>query len=290
MVKDFMQVLHIHPDGSGTNPYDDVSASDWPYVNAVLQKGYFTADSGDHFGSTDSVDMKRVDHAYQTYVGIPDRDIAWNAGGSTVAWANVVELNQGIETGTLTSVSEAKMMSNLSALYHGYSKTGNGMYRIWFHPYDAKKAFAHDSYVTATMASKGQALAFPLVDAIQFRVKNSGHVEFRLPGLSDQDLRELTCGSLFNATGNHTKFSLNGGQTWKVTSGFAGYDSRDPDNGGSTSVSKMVWVQTEDHVELDAGYIYPKHAVVFASVGMTPDNGGGVPKIEYSSGEAIWGN
>ncbi|KYP79885.1 hypothetical protein [Ferroacidibacillus organovorans] len=290
VVKDFANALNIQPDATSSNPFDDVSASDWPYVNAVLQKGYFTADSSSHFGSADSVNAETVDHAYQLYVGIPDSDLSWNAGGSTIAWANAVELNQGLANGTLTSTGEAQMMSNLSALYHGYSKNANGTYRVWFQPYDAKKAFAHDNYVTAAMASKGQSLAFPLVDAIQFSVQSTGHLEFQLPSLSDQDLRELSCGSLFNATGNHTEYSVNGGQTWAVTSGFAGYDSRDPSNGGVVSPPKTIWVKTEGHAEMDASYIYPKDDVVFASIGMTPGSDGGVPKIQYSSGQAAWGN
>jgi len=286
VVKNFMNALHIQPNASGSNPFQDVSASNWPYVHAVLQKGYFAADSARRFGSADSMDVQTVDHAYQRYVGIPDRDLSWNAGGTTAAWANAVHLNQGVKAGTLTAASEAQLVSNLSSLYRGFSKSANGTYRLWFQPYNAKTAFAHDSYVTASMASRGQASAFSLMDAIRFTVLSASDLQFLLPGLSDKDLRELTCGSLFNASGNHTAYSFNDGRMWTVTSGFAGYDSRDPGNGGAFSPPKTIWVKTQGHSEIDAGYIYPKDDLVFASADMTPARAGGVPNIQYSSGEA----
>ncbi|MFD1674810.1 hypothetical protein [Alicyclobacillus fodiniaquatilis] len=288
VVKDFVNTLHMSPDTSGSNPYDDVSAADWPYVNAVIQKGYFTADSGSHFGSTDAVNVETVDHAYQLYVGIPDSDITWNAGGNTVAWANAVELNQGVGTGILTNASETQLMSNLSALYHGYSENSNGTYRLWFQPYDAKVAFAHNPDVTAAMASSGQANTFSLADQITFSVQGNGKLTFVLPWLSDQNKMEITCGSLYNPSGNHTEYSLDQGGTWHQATGFYGFDSRDPGNGGTETNASEVWVQTEQHAELGISEIFPNHDITFVQTDLIPSSSAAIPQITDSSGQPVW--
>lgn len=132
VVKDFAQTLHIAPDPSDVNPFDDVPSADWPYVHAAWSKGHFLPDSPTHFGASDNIALETVDLAYQTYVGIPDGDLSWNAGGNTVAWANAVQLNLGATQGTMTSTEETQVMSNLADLYQGYSKTSDGSYRVWF--------------------------------------------------------------------------------------------------------------------------------------------------------------
>lgn len=288
VVKNFMNALHIQPDASGSNPFQDVSASNWPYVHAVLQKGYFAADSARRFGSGDSVDVQTVDHAYQRYVGIPNRDLSWNAGGTTVAWANAVHLNQGIGAGTLTKVSETQLLSNLTALYRGYAKNANGSYHLWFRPYDAKPAFAHNPDVNARMTSVGQGNAVRLADKITFTVNGNGNLTFVLPWLSDHNQMEVTCGSLYNPSGNHTEYSLGRGGLWKTANGFYGYDSRDPGNGGTTIPGSDVLVRTRGHAELGVSEIFPNHDITFVQVDLRPSLGIQAPQIRNSSGQPTW--
>jgi len=288
VVKDFANALHIQPDAAGTNPFDDVRVSDWPYVNAVLQKGYFTSDSANHFGTKDSVDVQTLDHAYQLYVGIPDRDLSWNAGGGTVAWADAVHLNQGVTMGTLTTTSEVQLMANLMALYRGYSEDANGTYHLWFQPYDSKGAFAHNPDVNAGIASKGQGNAFRLADEITFKVNGSGKLIFALPWMSDQNQMEVTCGSLYNPSGNHTQYSLNQGGTWSIANGFDGYDSRDPLNGGSTTPIKEVIIRTQGHAELGVSQIFGTHDITFVQLDFSPSAGTVTPQIQDSTGQPAW--
>lgn len=288
VVKDFVRTLHMAPDSSGVNPFDDVPSADWPAVHAALTKGYFSPDSPTHFGASDTISLETMDHAYQLYVGIPDRDLPWNAGGTTVAWANAVQLNLGVTQGTMTSTEETQVMSNLANLYQGYSKTSDGSYRVWFQPYDAKVAFAHNPNVTAATASAGQENSIRLADQITFSVQPLNGLTFVLPGLSDTDSMEITAGSLFNKSGNHTEFSVNGGGTWSVADGFDGYDSRDPSNGGVRSALKQVMVRTEGHTELGVSEITANRDTTFVQVDLTPASGSQIPKIQDSSGQPVW--
>ncbi|KYP79530.1 hypothetical protein [Ferroacidibacillus organovorans] len=288
VVKDFAKTLHIALDSSGVNPFDDVPSADWPYVHTALTKGYFMPDSPTHFGASDNISLETVDHAYQTYVGIPDGDLSWNAGGNTVAWANAVQLNLGVTQGTMTSTEETQVMSNLADLYQGYSKTSDGSYHVWFQPYDAKVAFAHNPNVTAGVASAGQENSIRLADQITFSVQPQDGLTFILPGLADTDAMEITAGSLFNKSGNHTEFSMDGGGTWSVADGFDGYDSRDPSNGGVKSPVKEVMVRTEGHAELGVSEITTNRDTTFVQVDFSPSSGSQVPNIQDSSGQPVW--
>ncbi|KUO95819.1 hypothetical protein [Ferroacidibacillus organovorans] len=287
VAKNFAAALQIAPDSTGNNPFDDVSAPDWPYVNALVQKGYFTPDSSTHFGASDSIDVQAVDHAYQLYVGIPDSDLSWNAGGSTVAWANAIQLNRGVKVGTLTTTSESQITTNLDALYHGYAMGTDGSVHVWFQPYDAKVAFAHNPDVTATMASVGQANSFRLVDEITFSEEGGGMQFFDLPWLSDQNKMEITCGSLYNPSGNHTEYRLNRGGTWATANGFYGYDSRDPQNGGATITASEVMVRTQGHAEIGVSEIFPTHDITFAQVDFSSPSTTKI-EIQDSSGQPAW--
>ena len=289
VVKDFAQTLHMAPDSSGFNPFDDVPSVDWPYVHAAWTKGYFLPDSPTHFGASDKISLETVDHAYQAYVGIPDGNLPWNAGGNTVAWANAVQLNLGVTQGTMTSTEETRVMSNLADLYQGYSKTSDGSYRVWFQPYDAKVAFAHNPNVTAAMASAGQENSIRLADQITFSVQSRGRLTFVVPGLSDTDAMEITAGSLFNKSGNHTEFSVNGGRTWTVANGFDGYDSRDPSNGGVKLAVKQILVRTEGHAELGVSKIMSNRDTTFVQLDFSTSFGGmQIPVIKDSSGQPVW--
>ncbi|MHB1685508.1 MAG: hypothetical protein ACYCYO_22300 [Bacilli bacterium] len=288
VVKDFVKTLHIALDPSGTNPFDDVSAADWPYVHAVLNKGYFTADNARHFGASDVVNVEAVDHAYQLDVGIPDSDLSWNAGGNTVAWADAVHLNQGVAKGSLSTAGEAQIMANLTALYRGYSKNADGSYRLWFQPYDARSAFAHNPNVNATIALEGQENSIQLADQVTFSVGNHGRLIFHLPKVSDQDKMEITCGSIFNSSGNHTEYSFNHGANWTAATGFYGYDSRDPNNGGVEKPLASVWVKSQGHAQVVVGEIFPNHDISFVLVDISPSPGAGTPVLRDSSGQPTW--
>jgi hypothetical protein len=288
VVKDFAQTLHIAPDSSGVNPFDDVPPADWPYVHAALIKGYFLPDSPTHFGASDNIPLETVDLAYQTYVGIPDGDLSWNAGGNTVAWANDVQLNLGVTQGTMTSTEETQVMSNLADLYQGYSKTSDGSYRVWFQPYDAKVAFAHNPNVTAATASAGQGSSIRLADQITFSVQPQDGLTFILPGLTDTDSMEITAGSLFNKSGNHTEFSVNGGASWTFANGFYGYDSRDSENGGIKTPRGSVLVKTQGHAQIAVSDIFATHDTTFVEVGITRSANGGTFELSDRSGQPIW--
>lgn len=287
VVKDFVAALHISLEPTGSNPFDDVPATDWPYVQALIQKGYFTPDSSTHFGASDSIDVQAVDHAYQLYAGIPDRDLSWNAGGSTVAWGNSVQLNRGVKVGNLTTANEPQIMSNLAALYHGYTRGPDGSVHVWFQPYDAKVAFAHNPDVNAAMASVGQANAFRLVDGITFSEEGGGLQLFDLPWVSDQNKMEVTCGSLYNSSGNHTEYRLTQGGAWATANGFYGYDSRDPQNGGSTASTSEVMVRTHGHAEIGVSEIFSAHDITFAQVDLTSPSTTNI-QIQDSSGQPAW--
>lgn len=288
VVKDFVRTLHMAPNSSGVNPFEDVPSADWPSVHAALTKGYFSPDSPTHFGASNTVRLETVDHAYQAYVRIPDRDLSWNAGGTTVAWANAVQLNLGVTPGTLTTAGERQVMSNLANLYQGYSKTSDGSYRVWFQPYDAKVAFAHDPNLTAGVASAGQEHSIRLADQITFSVQPQEKLTFILPGLTDTDSMEITAGSLFNKSGNHTEFSVDGGGTWSSANGFYGYDSRDPASGGIKTPKGLVLIKTQGHTQVAVSDIFATHDTTFVEVGFAPSVNGGTFELTDRSGQPIW--
>lgn len=288
VVKDFARALHIAPDASGVNPFDDVSSTDWPYVHVAWTKGYFMPDSPTHFGTADNISLETVDHAYQVYVGIPNRDLSWNAGGNTVAWADAVQLNFGATGGTLTTTGEGQVMSNLANLYRGFSINSDGSYRVWFQPYDAKIAFAHNPNVNAATASAGQGNSIRLADQITFSVQPNHGLTFVVPGLSDTDAMEITAGSLFNRSGNYTEFSVNGGATWTFANGFYGYDSRDPGNGGIKTTVGSIRVKTQGHAQVAISQIFATHDTTFVEVGFTPSVTGSTFELTDSSGQPTW--
>lgn len=288
VVKAFMRTLHMTPDRSGVNPFDDVSIADWPFVHAVLTKGYFSPDSPTHFGASEVISLKTVDHAYQVYVGIPNRDLSWNAGGHMVAWAGAVGLNAGVTQGTLTALGEKRVMDNLANLYRGYSKGADGTFRVWFEPYDAKTAFLHNPDVTAKVASLEQENSIRLADRITFSVHPHGRLTFLLPGIADTDSMEITAGSLFNKSGNHTEFSVNGGATWTTASGFYGYDSRDPANGGRKTPMGVILVRTQGHAQIAISAIFGRHDTTFAELGFTPSATNRTIALSDHSGQPTW--
>lgn len=268
VIKDFAQALQITPDISGTSPYDDVSGSDWGYVNAVVKKGYFTPDSLSHFGSGDSTSAQDVDHAYQLYMGIPDNHMSWNAGGNTLAWGNAINLNEGVGTiGGLNVPSEQQMMQNLSDLRQGWSKDSNGVYHLWFQPYDGFTDFEPatpglpQSEVQQDLASSIQR-----IDDVTFTISGNT-ATFRLNGLSDQSPDELTCSTYYVPD-----YSLDNGKTWAKASGSYGYDSRDNQNGGQSIAPSSVLVRGTQLADIDAYVITHQNDWVFGGVEVAFNN------------------
>lgn len=267
-IKDFAQALQIVPDASGTSPYDDVSGSDWGYINAVVKKGYFMPDSSSHFGSGDSISAQDVDHAYQLYVGIPDSHMSWNAGGNTLAWGNAINLNEGVGTvGGLNVPSEQQIMQNLSDLRQGWSKDSSGVYHLWFQPYDGFTDFEPatpglpQSEVQQDMASSIQR-----IDDVTFTV-NGNTATFRMDGLSDQSPNELTCSTYYAPN-----YSLDNGKTWAKAPGIYGYDSRDNQNGGQSIAPSSVLVKGTQFVDIDAYVITHQSDWVFGGVEVAFNN------------------
>lgn len=282
-VRDFVNTLHLTPDSSGTNPYSDVSASDWPYVNVAVQKGYFQADSSSKFGSTDSVSRLDVDHAYQLYRGIPDSHMSWNAGGNTDAWGTAIHLNQGVGSGIiLTTGSERAMMANLAALYKGYTVDSSGTYHLWFQPSDIYTQFSQSGSlgITASVTSQQESAAIDYIDRSTFVISENNELTFKLPGISDHNLFTANCVSIFNPSGNLTQYSLDNGVTWKRATGPSGYFSRDTQNGGTSTPPSFVLVKTIGHTDLGTGYILPKLITSFGQAGFVP-NGTHTPSIKY---------
>jgi len=183
VVENFITTLHINPDSRGTNPYDDVPASDWLYVHAGVEKGYFQADSGTHFGATDSIDMSTVDHAYQAYIGIPDSEMGWQAGGDLEKWSNIVGLNNGISLSDPMSTPDlAQMNVNLTHLFEGYFKGDNGTYHLVFKPYNVYLPYHQNPHVSMSFAAIQMADAIQQVDAMTFTLNGNGEL-YKIQGI-----------------------------------------------------------------------------------------------------------
>lgn len=284
LAMDFANAVNIPANSNGTNPYDDVSAADWPYVNAVQK--FFQADSATHFGATDASTLNMLDHAYQMYVGIPDDHMAWNAGGSLTAWANVFQLNKGLSVGNLMASEESTVKFNLTSLLNGYSKDADGTFHLWFVPYDAY-VFSQNPKVTSNFTSQYLAEAIQLTDKTTFKVLDANTTLYVVPGLSAQDAHELVCGSVFNKDGNSTEYSFDGGKTWKSAStGFYGYDSRDPGNGGESNPPSTVQIKATGHTVFGLSYITSWSDFGLTQVSFTPNPTIGVPDMQFGSGWA----
>ncbi|KPV43473.1 hypothetical protein [Alicyclobacillus ferrooxydans] len=284
VVKGFITALHILPDPNGTNPFDDVPDSDWPYVHAAIEHGYFQPTSSTHFGSLDDIDMSTVDHAYQAYIGIPDSEMGWQAGGDLVKWSNIIGLNNGIGTSVpMFTADVAQMTGNLTRLFNGYYKDSSGSYHLVFKPYNAYPIYHTNKKVTESFVSLGQADAIRNIDGIT--MTNTGsHEAYQIPGLSSKAPEELTVGNIGIATSN-TYFSLNHGGSWGFAKGFFGYDSRDPDNGGTPNPPTSVLVKDVGETKINAAQINQYDGITFGSVDITFD-ANGVPQFSYSSGAA----
>ncbi|WP_054967425.1 hypothetical protein [Alicyclobacillus ferrooxydans] len=283
VVKDFIQVLHIQLDSSGTNSFDDVSGRDWPYVHAAIEKGYFQPVNSTHFGSSDAIDMKTVDHAYQAYIGIPDNGMGWQAGGDLAKWANIIGLNRDLNTtSSMSTVDLTQLNENLNRLFNGYYKDGSGTYHLVFKPYNAYPIYHKNKEVTEAFVSLGKADAIRNIDSITM-TNTGGHEVYDIPGLSSKSPEELTVGNVGIATSN-TYYSLNHGDSWKFASGFFGYDSRDPDNGGTSSPPSRVLVTDAGETHIMAAEINQYDGIAFGAVDITFDANGA--QFAYSSGSA----
>jgi hypothetical protein len=280
VVKAFAQALGIQPDNSGTNPYDDVSASDWGIVHAV--QSYFPADSSTHFGSNDPITAEQADHAYQLYVGIPDSHMAWNAGGNTLAWANAIKLNNGVSTfGNMTEADLQHMFMNLENLNRGYSQNPDGSLQLWFKPYDAYTVFSQLSYSASFVASN---LAKSIQMADDASIRQSGtFIIWKIDGVSESGPVAVDVGSDVSPSGTFAWYSLNNGATWTATTGYLGYDSTDPANGGRATAPSSVMVKTENDSRYDIGYFQGQKYVNFVQVDVAPGSNG-VPTITYKAG------
>jgi hypothetical protein len=235
LVKEFVTALHIQTDPSGTNPYTDVSSTDWPYVHAVLDKGYFQADSTTQFGSADTATEQDIDHAYQLYAGIPDSHMTWNAGGNLTAWANAIQLNKGLSSTTLTPTDEQTVQYNLESLFNGYSRDANGTYHLWFKPFDAWWYSKVPNWnLSAAQVSNAFNNAFQEVDSTTFTTNGSAIV-FKVVGIPSTSTKEISVDS------RNAQYSLDGGKTWQLPS--IQYDSIDPTNGGVSNPPDMVLVK-----------------------------------------------
>lgn len=231
VVKVFDKALHISPDNSGANPYNDVPSADWGYVHAAVEKGYFTADKSTHFGSGDGMHLKDVDHAYQLYVGIPDSHIAWNAGGSTVGFANAVGLNTGLST-VISQNNISALSTNLSHLYQGYYNDKNGVYHVVYQPSDEYSLFVPNGKPLLPQTTIASELAndVQLADDTTLTIRGNT-ATVHVDGLSNHSKQEIAAG--FDGK---TEYSINGGP-WHQTSNLIGsaYDSHLPSAGGDAT-------------------------------------------------------
>lgn len=231
VVKVFDKALHVSPDNFGSNPYNDVPNSDWGYVHAAVEKGYFTADTSTHFGSSDGISLKDVDHAYQLYVGIPDRHIAWNAGGSAVGLSNAVGLNAGLPS-ALSPNDMGTLSRNLSHLYHGYYKDQNGVYHVVYQPSDEYSLFVPNGKPILPQTTIASELAndIQLTDDTTLTIQGNTAI-VHVDGLSAHSKLEIAAG--FDGK---TEYSING-EPWHQTPNLigSGYDSHSPSAGGDAT-------------------------------------------------------
>lgn len=231
VVKVFDKALHVSPDNFRTNPYSDVPSADWGYVHAAVEKGYFTADTSTHFGSDDGMDLKDVDHAYQLYVGIPDNHMAWNAGGSTVGFANAIGLNTDLSN-VISQNNISALSINLSSLYQGYYKDKNGVYHVVFQPSDEYSFFVPNGKPMLPQTTIASELANDIQLADDTTLTIQGNTAtVHVDGLSSHSKQEIAAG--FDGK---TEYSINGGP-WHQTPNLIGsdYDSHSPSAGGDAT-------------------------------------------------------
>lgn len=285
VVKNFVSALHINLDSRGTNPYDDISATDWPYIHAAVEKGYFQADSATHFGATDSVEMSTVDYAYQAYIGIPDSEMGWQAGGNLEKWSNIVGLNNGISLlDPMSRADLAQMNVNLTHLFEGYFKGSNGTYHLVFKPYNVYLPYHQNPHVSMSFAATQMADAIQQVDAMTFTLNGNGEL-YKIHGLSDSNLHEITIGN-WGTLKSNTYYSLNAGRSWNFASGFYGYDSRDSQNGGVSNAPAEVQVKDSGETIIDVSAIIPNYDSVPFAQAAVKVNDQTLEQILYSSGAA----
>lgn len=265
LAKDFVTALHIQTDSSGTNPYTDVSSTEWPYVHAVLEKGYFQADSTTQFGSTDTASEQELDHAYQLYLGIPDAHMNWQPGnGNVITWGNIIQLNKGLSSSTLTPVDESTVQYNLQSLYNGYSKDTKGTYHLWGKPYDfwklttlPKQSWPNQQlpWSPADVAAEAT-VEFHNMDSATVTQEGSFNL-VQVPGLAMwtsamgyKTLPEIGVQSDTLNNSSWFEYSLNEGHTWQKPNILA-YSSDDPTDGGTSNPPNTVLIKLNGSVSVD---------------------------------------
>jgi hypothetical protein len=284
---DFAKVLHIQGDASGTNPYSDVPTADWPIIHALVEKGYFAADSDSTFGANDAVPISSVEHAYQLYCGIPDNHMAWNPGGNLSAWANAIQLTQGLTStsGNLSPLDEQRMMTNLGYLYQGYSRDANGVYHLWAQPWDAYPIYAVSPQPPgvgpndASFIAQSLAWAYQYIDNCSITQDGTTTV-WRVPGLSENDAHVAAVGFY---TAQHD-YSLDGGRTWKQSTDPDNWFSVDPNAGATSSPPAFVLARGNGPSGVSVAIIHDQELVdLVSTTWVTVDNNADL-HVKYYSG------
>jgi len=224
-----------------------------------------------------------VVHVKKKTIGKRDWERGWKDGGNLKKWFNIFGLNNGISMVRRMSTTDlAQMNVNLTRLYDGYYKDRDGTYHFVFKPYNAYPIYSANKEVNESFVATGVENAIHHIDSIT--VTKTGNEEvYRAPGLSCNTPEELTIGNIGIATSN-TYYSLNSGVAWKFASGFFGYDSRDPDNGGTPNPPSTILVKDSGKTEIDAAEINQFDAIAFGSVDVTWN--ANAPQLSYSSGSA----
>ncbi|MCL6593064.1 MAG: S-layer homology domain-containing protein, partial [Alicyclobacillus sp.] len=296
------QTKTVTADPSGTNPYSDVPAEDWPAIHELVEMGLFKTDSDTSFGANDPVTEEMLDHAYQIYCGIQDEHLDWNPGGGTpIGWANVYKLNDGVPTdGNLTLADMQKWFSNMENCQRGYS-VNNGVYQLWFKPYDgygyySVTGFANNSGYSATDVAKGMTDTITMMDALTFTLSptpgqgpNRPTLLWKVPGMSAKaPTVYYIADGLSTSAIPKAWSSLDGGKTWVTDTDIIGYGSDNPVNGGgSDNPPPVVLVKTVGQTLVHTAENFNGNhldATSFANARLTFDNNG---NLQVATG--AWG-
>ncbi|MFD1677426.1 hypothetical protein [Alicyclobacillus fodiniaquatilis] len=292
----FAQTLGIKPNpDAGNDPYTDIPGSDWPTLSVLLTpfdfqvpgggganfevgSSMFQPESSTTFGST--VSASDIDRAFQVYSGIPTGHDQYLPGGSVTSFGEILGLSAGVPTtGNLSQSDVSTMMENLARIEKGDVALGNGQYQLVYRPGSAPNYW--QTSIPASVYSQDWANAIKTVDAVKIQHSN-GVFTTTVPAYTDAGY-DKTTGNYIGLTGISAgeQYSLDGGKTWRSTTGVNGYNSLDPKNGGVSAVSDTsVLIRDKNGGGVAVSYVYNGQPQGFVVGGLAYENGQLIPAFQ----------
>jgi hypothetical protein len=278
----FAKAIGLSPVNAGYNPYGDVPNTDAGYVNALTQayKGtepIIKADTANSFGASDTVTATTLANAFAVSTGVGTQHQAYLPSGSTVGLASAVGLMSGVPvSGDLSSSQVSTFMNNLATVEKGYVALGNNTYRLVYKPNYFGVGF-NTSMPASTFASDWGS-AIKTVDSVTVQYTGSEYVT--TTAVPSDAGWGTTSGNYLEIQGGipGQSYSLNNGATWHTASGVYGFDSLDPNDGGSNN-SQTVELKSNQYGNVIVRYDYNGSSLVFAEGGFEIRNG--QPAVAY---------